>query len=250
MALIKCKECEKEISSDAVNCPGCGAPVKPIKKKGVILNYLKKMVITWVVIMAVFYAGFLYIKNAFQEKAAAVKVEKAEKARLEEIEHKKTFDLKRAMEAARRRIAGKRREKAEKEMKTFMALPLTEKKSVTLSKNIKAVETLLRCINKSDRAKGGKDVLIMLAKDGEHFSFPTHEKVKSQDVINYRLRIRDDWVAVLTYGEKGRNPGGVTKRSFTRSSASYSWYWVDKMAGNMSILFQKKDFKINNPKFK
>ena len=34
MALIKCKECEKEISSDAVNCPSCGAPVKPIKKKG------------------------------------------------------------------------------------------------------------------------------------------------------------------------------------------------------------------------
>jgi len=44
MALIKCKECEKEISSDAVNCPSCGAPVKPIKKKGGFLNYLKKNV--------------------------------------------------------------------------------------------------------------------------------------------------------------------------------------------------------------
>ena len=79
MALIQCKECEKEISSDAVNCPSCGAPVKSIKKKGGILNYLKKIVITWLVIAAVFYAGFLYIKNSFQEKAAAVKAEKAAK---------------------------------------------------------------------------------------------------------------------------------------------------------------------------
>jgi hypothetical protein len=27
MALIKCKECEKEISDKAATCPGCGAPV-------------------------------------------------------------------------------------------------------------------------------------------------------------------------------------------------------------------------------
>ena len=150
MALIKCKECEKEISSDAVNCPSCGAPVKPIKKKGGFLNSLKKIVITWLVIAAVFYAGFLYIKNSFQEKAAAVKVEKAEKAASQAVAAAKD----RVKADAKRRSARKAREKAEKEMKTFMALPLTEKKSVTLSKNIKAVETLLRCINKSDRAIG------------------------------------------------------------------------------------------------
>src|SRR6266566_9875583 len=28
MALIKCKECGKEISSKSAACPGCGAPVK------------------------------------------------------------------------------------------------------------------------------------------------------------------------------------------------------------------------------
>jgi len=78
MALIKCKECEKEISSDAVNCPSCGAPVKPIKKKGGFLNFLKKMVITWLVIAAVFYAGFLYVKGAVQEKVEADKAEKAQ----------------------------------------------------------------------------------------------------------------------------------------------------------------------------
>lgn len=33
MALIKCPECGREISDKAVNCPGCGAPVK-VKKEG------------------------------------------------------------------------------------------------------------------------------------------------------------------------------------------------------------------------
>ena len=92
MALIKCKECEKEISSDALNCPSCGAPVKPIKKKGGFLNFLKKMVITWLVIAAVFYAGFLYIQNVMEEnriQAEKTKAEDAEKAKLNAIEDKK-----------------------------------------------------------------------------------------------------------------------------------------------------------------
>ena len=92
MALIKCKECEKEISSDAVNCPSCGSPVKPIKKKGGFLNFLKKMVITWLVIAAVFYAGFLYIQNVMEEnriQAEKTKAEDAEKAKLKAIEDKK-----------------------------------------------------------------------------------------------------------------------------------------------------------------
>ncbi len=35
MALIKCRECGKEISSEATSCPNCGAPVKEdeIKKE-------------------------------------------------------------------------------------------------------------------------------------------------------------------------------------------------------------------------
>ena len=31
MALIKCPECEKEISNKTTDCPSCGAPVKHIK---------------------------------------------------------------------------------------------------------------------------------------------------------------------------------------------------------------------------
>lgn len=33
MALIKCHECGKEVSTDAKNCPSCGAVVKTPKKK-------------------------------------------------------------------------------------------------------------------------------------------------------------------------------------------------------------------------
>ena len=102
MALIKCKECEKEISSDAVNCPSCGSPVKPIKKKGGFLNFLKKMVITWLVIAAVFYAGFLYIQNVMEEnriQAEKTKAEDAEKAKLKAIE-----DKKKAEEAAKLKV--------------------------------------------------------------------------------------------------------------------------------------------------
>ena len=33
MALIKCSECEKEMSSNALTCPHCGAPNKDAQKK-------------------------------------------------------------------------------------------------------------------------------------------------------------------------------------------------------------------------
>ena len=33
MALIKCSECEKEMSSNALNCPHCGAPNKEAQAK-------------------------------------------------------------------------------------------------------------------------------------------------------------------------------------------------------------------------
>ena len=33
MALIKCPACEKEISSEAMSCPGCGHPIKTVHDK-------------------------------------------------------------------------------------------------------------------------------------------------------------------------------------------------------------------------
>lgn len=38
MALINCPECDRQISSSAISCPGCGFPINPIKepkKRGV-----------------------------------------------------------------------------------------------------------------------------------------------------------------------------------------------------------------------
>ena len=73
MALIQCKECEKEISSEAESCPSCGAPLKPIKKKGGFLNFIKRMVLRIVVILAVLYAGFIYMTSSFEETVSEVK---------------------------------------------------------------------------------------------------------------------------------------------------------------------------------
>lgn len=42
MALIKCPECEKEISDKAVSCPNCGYPMKPQKDKIVQKTVVKR----------------------------------------------------------------------------------------------------------------------------------------------------------------------------------------------------------------
>ena len=51
MALIKCRECEREISSTATVCPGCGAPVKARTtfSKGwiVLIGILVLLVLVW-----------------------------------------------------------------------------------------------------------------------------------------------------------------------------------------------------------
>jgi hypothetical protein len=50
MALIKCKECGREISSQSASCPGCGAPVKsPIGPGRKILGVLVILFILWLV---------------------------------------------------------------------------------------------------------------------------------------------------------------------------------------------------------
>ena len=48
MALIKCTECGKEISSKAKTCPHCGAPLVKEKKKGSCLTKILGMVILFI----------------------------------------------------------------------------------------------------------------------------------------------------------------------------------------------------------
>jgi hypothetical protein len=38
MALIKCKVCDKEVSGNAVSCPGCGEPIQLKKANKVATN--------------------------------------------------------------------------------------------------------------------------------------------------------------------------------------------------------------------
>lgn len=49
MALVKCKECGKEVSNKAESCPGCGKPIKKKEKEGgigclLILGFVALMV--------------------------------------------------------------------------------------------------------------------------------------------------------------------------------------------------------------
>jgi len=100
MPLIKCKECKKEISSNAISCPSCGAPVKPLKKKRGFVNSLKKMIIYGVIFWALIYGGILYIKHGAQEKTANVKAEK-EQAELQAKAKKEEEDKQREEAMAR-----------------------------------------------------------------------------------------------------------------------------------------------------
>lgn len=62
MALIKCSECGKEISSNAKACPHCGNPTKnrkfDVDKE---VSALKKFLIVGIVIFAIVVAFLFYI---------------------------------------------------------------------------------------------------------------------------------------------------------------------------------------------
>lgn len=49
MALVKCRECEKEISDKAEDCPACGAPtlIKERKKGGAFASRFLRVLKSW-----------------------------------------------------------------------------------------------------------------------------------------------------------------------------------------------------------
>ena len=49
MALIKCRECGKDVSSKAVACPGCGAPPSPRAKQQQVSPLVSLIIITVVI---------------------------------------------------------------------------------------------------------------------------------------------------------------------------------------------------------
>lgn len=72
MALIKCSECGKEISSDAKSCPHCGKPLPRPKGKP-----FYKSVRFWIVVIIVIIIGvFVYVSIKSEQELSEV-VEKA-----------------------------------------------------------------------------------------------------------------------------------------------------------------------------
>ena len=62
MALIKCKECSKEISEDARKCPHCGCPkytVKMSKKSIMILRIIGIIIFIGFIITCICYKEYL-----------------------------------------------------------------------------------------------------------------------------------------------------------------------------------------------
>ncbi len=66
MSLIKCKECGKEISTNANSCPHCGYVYK--KEKTSVIKIVTITIITLIVIGVIIYSG-LYIKKRAIPKA-------------------------------------------------------------------------------------------------------------------------------------------------------------------------------------
>ncbi len=79
MALIRCKECDKEISTEAVSCPGCGAPIKKTMSK--------RQVIGIYVLLAIFAFAFFSKKNDVSNESndVAIASQKESAAALEKI---------------------------------------------------------------------------------------------------------------------------------------------------------------------
>ena len=57
MALVKCKECRKKVSTKAQSCPHCGAPVEAPKKTSLGKQFLAALFV---------FAVFVYVGSSFE----------------------------------------------------------------------------------------------------------------------------------------------------------------------------------------
>lgn len=63
MALVKCRECGKEISNEARSCPNCGRPAQPMLIEKTAKKWKKAKLISWVIILS---GGYLFLYNIQQ----------------------------------------------------------------------------------------------------------------------------------------------------------------------------------------
>ena len=101
MALIKCPECGKEVSENAVSCPNCGQPIKVTKTINEEENQtsLRRL---WIIILiaAILIIGLIVLRNKVEdaqltpEKSRELleKQSEAHKKKLEE-ENQRTREL-------------------------------------------------------------------------------------------------------------------------------------------------------------
>lgn len=73
MALIKCKECGKEVSSEAPTCPGCGTPIKlrpRPKQRSVFVIVVQVLISLFIifVILPILFCGGLYKLGDYRVK--------------------------------------------------------------------------------------------------------------------------------------------------------------------------------------
>lgn len=82
MALIKCKECGKEISSEAPTCPGCGNPQKAVpQKSSSVFGIVLKVLISLFVILVI--APLVICGGVFQQVGTNT-IKRFEEAKKEE----------------------------------------------------------------------------------------------------------------------------------------------------------------------
>lgn len=68
MSLTNCKECGKEISSNAISCPGCGNLIKPL-----VIEQTKKKwkVVQLISVLLIIVSVFMFVVNLPNESSNA-----------------------------------------------------------------------------------------------------------------------------------------------------------------------------------
>lgn len=85
MALIKCKECQKEISNKAAACPHCGSPAKQ-KRSGIGCGTVVLAFIIFGLVLSVIGSFTAESERRAQEEAARASAQRAAAAREEKLE--------------------------------------------------------------------------------------------------------------------------------------------------------------------
>lgn len=77
MSLIKCKECKKDVSNQAVRCPSCGARLKINIVLKILLIAILSVAIIFILLYITFLATPQYVTNANNNRSHCLEIVKA-----------------------------------------------------------------------------------------------------------------------------------------------------------------------------